>query len=76
MTYAATHGRIYHLWWHPHNFGVNTDENLTFLRSILDHYQRLEQQAGFSSLTMRDCYSVVSASAATREPRVETVAAL
>ena len=76
MTYAATHGRIYHLWWHPHNFGVNTDENLTFLRSILDHYQRLEQRAGFSSLTMRDCYSVVSASAATREPRVETAAAL
>jgi len=76
MTYAAAHGRIYHLWWHPHNFGVNTDENLTFLRSILDHYRTLEQQAAFSSLTMRDCYSVVSASAATREPRVETAAAL
>jgi hypothetical protein len=37
MTFAAKQGRIYHLWWHAHNFGINTAENLAFLRAILDH---------------------------------------
>src|SRR5262249_52290786 len=29
---AASSGRVFHLWWHPHNFGKFTDENLAFLR--------------------------------------------
>ena len=52
MTHAARHGRIYHLWWHPHNFGVNQQENFKMLRTILDHYKRLQQQYGFSSTNM------------------------
>lgn len=32
MTYAAKHKQIYHLWWHPHNFGIQTENNLYFLK--------------------------------------------
>src|SRR5205823_6589952 len=28
MTDAAKRGRVYHLWWHPHNFGMHLAENL------------------------------------------------
>ena len=32
MRRAARAGAIYHLWWHPHNFGANMDENFAMLR--------------------------------------------
>lgn len=52
MTEAARSGRVFHLWWHPHNFGVHQDENFAFLEAILRHYKRLNQRYGFSSCTM------------------------
>ena len=54
MTAAAKKGAIYHLWWHPHNFGINLQQNLRFLRSILNHYQQLQRAYGFESLTMSE----------------------
>ena len=33
---AAARGAAYHLWWHPHNFGVHLAENLAFLDGVLD----------------------------------------
>jgi hypothetical protein len=53
MTYAAKHGLTYHLWWHPHNFGINLVENLAFLEKILQHYQKLSQKYSFSSVSMQ-----------------------
>jgi peptidoglycan/xylan/chitin deacetylase (PgdA/CDA1 family) len=53
MTYAAKNGEGYHLWWHPHNFGLNLKENLAFLEEILKHYQQLHHQYGMQSKTMR-----------------------
>lgn len=53
MTHAAKKGEIYHLWWHPHNFGVQLNENLAFLREILEHYQQLKEQYNFQSINMR-----------------------
>ncbi len=35
MEFAAKHGKLFHLWWHPHNFGTNQAENLEFLEKIL-----------------------------------------
>jgi len=35
MEVAATGKGVFHLWWHPHNFGLNTGENLEFLAKIL-----------------------------------------
>ena len=39
LTHAAKKGLVYHLWWHPHNFGDHMDENLVFLKKILDHHR-------------------------------------
>jgi peptidoglycan/xylan/chitin deacetylase (PgdA/CDA1 family) len=54
MTHAAKNGLVYHLWWHPHNFGINQQENLSFLQKILEHYQLLRQKYAFNSLTMSE----------------------
>ena len=32
---AALNQQVFHLWWHPHNFGVNIDKNIKFLENIL-----------------------------------------
>ncbi len=52
MTYAAKNNATYHLWWHPHNFGINQKENFSFLEKILKHYQVLNAQYNFQSYTM------------------------
>ena len=52
MTYAAKNKCCYHLWWHPHNFGINQDENFAFLEKILQHYQYLNKKYSFASLNM------------------------
>jgi peptidoglycan/xylan/chitin deacetylase (PgdA/CDA1 family) len=54
MTYAAKNGLVYHLWWHPHNFGIHQTENFSFLEKILQHYKRLNEQYQFQSCTMRE----------------------
>jgi hypothetical protein len=59
MTYAARNDMIYHLWWHPHNFGANINENFTFLRSILEHYRMLHEQYGYCSYSMRELAAIV-----------------
>ncbi len=59
MTDAARRGLVYHLWWHPHNFGVNRDENLAFCRRILEHYRRLRNDYGMESATMGELASRV-----------------
>lgn len=59
MEHAAKHGLVYHLWWHPHNFGVNTAENIEVLRRIAEHFRTLQAQYGMQSLTMHDIASRV-----------------
>lgn len=54
MTFAAKHNLTYHIWWHPHNFGICQDENFAFLEKILTHYNKLNQQYNFTSYTMAD----------------------
>lgn len=54
MTAAARAGSICHLWWHPHNFGVNTDRNLALLESLLQHYRMLADQYGMQTSCMGD----------------------
>ncbi|MDE3185303.1 MAG: polysaccharide deacetylase family protein [Bacteroidota bacterium] len=53
MGYAAKKGLVYHLWWHPHNFGNNIQENFSFLEKILIHYKKLNSEFNFESLSMR-----------------------
>ena len=52
LSYAARTGRVFHLWWHPHNFGRHLDENLFFLRAISEHFARLRDSHGFKSRSM------------------------
>lgn len=54
MEYAAQHGLAYHLWWHPHNFGLNLAENIAVLRLIARHFQQLQARYGFQSRNMRE----------------------
>lgn len=52
MTYAAKNNEIFHLWWHPHNFGANTQQNIEFLQAIVAHYQQLQSDYNMQSLNM------------------------
>ncbi|MBG6187887.1 polysaccharide deacetylase family protein [Flavobacterium sp. CAN_S2] len=52
LTFAARNNRIYHLWWHPHNFGDALQENLEDLEIILSHYADLNLKYGFESKSM------------------------
>ncbi|MEO8720653.1 MAG: polysaccharide deacetylase family protein [Ginsengibacter sp.] len=49
MVYAAKKKENYHLWWHPHNFGKDTEKNLVFLEKILIEFRWLKNQYGFES---------------------------
>ena len=52
MTRAAKHNEVYHLWWHPHNFANNIDQNFENLETIFKHYQELNKSYNFKSCTM------------------------
>ena len=52
MKCAAKNGEIYHLWWHPHNVGKNTDFCMAQLRDIFAYYRVLQEKYGFESKTM------------------------
>jgi peptidoglycan/xylan/chitin deacetylase (PgdA/CDA1 family) len=54
MRHAARAGELYHLWWHPHNFGVNLDENLRALDAILRVFGECKDAHGMRSLTMAE----------------------
>jgi len=54
MVYAAKNGEIYHLWWHPHNFGANMEQNLAFLEKVLQCYKECHDNYGMQSYTMND----------------------
>lgn len=52
MIYAAKNNEMYHLWWHPHNFGTNMDENFLAIEEIFKTYSKLNKDIGFESVTM------------------------
>lgn len=54
MSYAAKKGLNYHLWWHPHNFGINQDKNFAALENILSHYQLLSERYNFKSMNIQE----------------------
>ena len=51
---AAQKGEVYHLWWHPHNFGSDTDGAMEALNQILNVYQQCHATYGMESLTMKE----------------------
>ena len=59
---AARHGRIFHLWWHPHNFSQYRSENFAVLEQILDEFDQLAASDGMRSFTMSDVAASVASS--------------
>ena len=54
MTYAAQKGQVYHLWWHPHNFAVDSKLSLAELASIFEHFKTLQSTYGMQSMNMSE----------------------
>lgn len=63
MRRAAYRGKIFHLWWHPHNFGTHLADNLANLQAILEAYRHLNQQGLMRSLSMTELAELVLAGA-------------
>ncbi|WP_142288662.1 polysaccharide deacetylase family protein [Bacillus thuringiensis] len=59
LTKAAKENKMYHLWWHPHNFGVNLENNIQFLSKILSHYSHLKKQYGMKSYNMKEVAFII-----------------
>ena len=66
LRHAAQHGRIFHLWWHPHNFSQHQPENFAVLEQVLDEFDRLAVAEGMQSLTMSDVSAMVASAAQSR----------
>ena len=49
IEYAAKHGKIYHLWWHPHNFGLHTEKNLAQLEDICRQFKTMHEKWNMES---------------------------
>jgi hypothetical protein len=58
MTRAAQNGEVYHLWWHPHNFGSYPGESLSGLREIVQHYSECQKRFKMKSLSMGEIADV------------------
>jgi hypothetical protein len=52
MQRAARQGEVYHLWWHPHNFGYYPKESMDGLIEVLNHFSMCKEKYGMSSLSM------------------------
>ena len=51
---AAQSNRIFHLWWHPHNFARNRAQNFGRLEKLLDKFALLASSEGLCTLSMQD----------------------
>jgi len=65
---AARRGRIFHLWWHPHNFARHPGQCFALLNNLLDEFDRLATSEGMRSLSMRDVAETVRGACTTPKP--------
>ena len=56
---AAKHGEVYHLWWHPHNFGKDIDANFNILEKILRTYTECAEMYKMKSLNMNELCNII-----------------
>lgn len=52
MKYAAKNGKVFHLWWHPHNVGIHNELHMKQLEEIIEYYEALRSKYGMRSLNM------------------------
>lgn len=60
MERAAELQEIYHLWWHPHNFGNNPEACMEELKKLVSTFDRLRTRHGMQSLSMEELGNRVS----------------
>jgi peptidoglycan/xylan/chitin deacetylase (PgdA/CDA1 family) len=51
---AAQKNGVFHLWFHPHNFGVQLQRNMDSLGIVLDEFEQLRKQHGMRSMNMQE----------------------
>lgn len=56
---AAKANEMYHLWWHPHNFGANMGDNLKNLEMVLQTFSRCRDTYGMQSYTMNELSEIL-----------------
>lgn len=56
MSYAAKNDEIFHLWWHPHNFGDFPNESLLELEEIITHFKECQSKFGMQSANMEEIH--------------------
>jgi peptidoglycan/xylan/chitin deacetylase (PgdA/CDA1 family) len=59
MENAARNNGVYHLWWHPHNFGDKPEESLKDLMEIIGTYKKLNEKYKFQSVNMMELGNIV-----------------
>ncbi len=59
MERAAMKNEVYHLWWHPHNFGNYPEESMEGLKRILDGFKVCQEKYGMRSLNMGEIVDAV-----------------
>jgi predicted oxidoreductase len=59
MMQAARDNEVYHVWWHPHNFGNYPQQSLEALEQILKAYQTCANQYGMVSMNMGEVTNAV-----------------
>ena len=59
MTKAAKANECYHLWWHPHNFGINPEQAMLELGEIISHFNFLNKTYNMKSKSMISTYNML-----------------
>ena len=67
---AARSHHLFHMNWHPHNFGLNLDANLRVLRSILECYAHYRDSDGMRALSMKEVVEALKGGEVHAEPAV------
>jgi peptidoglycan/xylan/chitin deacetylase (PgdA/CDA1 family) len=61
LSMAAERKQLYHLWWHPHDFGARPRENLAVLIQILERFAELRKRHGMESVNMLEAAELLTA---------------
>lgn len=56
MSFAASEGHVYHLWWHPHNLSNNPKSSFRSIEKVLNHFINLRNSTGMISENMQEVY--------------------
>lgn len=60
MKHAAQRHQVFHMWWHPHNFGINIEQNIDNLKQLIDYYALLNKKYGMKSLNMNEIGELIN----------------